>query len=111
MKRRWHSSLNCRKADDAYRTVLVSGRPSATRQAPLTVPVVLSGRGESAARDFSNLRLEGAMNDARSREYPPAGGGAERSVYAAVAFCVLAQLAAVPIFVWVGQHHGPPRLS
>ena len=51
------------------------------------------------------------MNDARSREYPPAGGGAERSVYAAVAFCVLAQLAAVPIFVWVGQHHGPPRLS
>jgi len=35
----------------------------------------------------------------------------DRSVYAAVAFCVLAQLAAVPIFGWVGHHYSPPRLS
>jgi MFS family permease len=33
------------------------------------------------------------------------------SVYAAVAFCVLAELAAVPVFVWVGRHYRPNRLS
>jgi MFS family permease len=33
----------------------------------------------------------------------------DRSVYAAVAFCMLAQLAAVPVFVWVGRHYRPHR--
>jgi len=31
----------------------------------------------------------------------------DRSVYAAVAFCVLAELAAVPMFMWVGQRYRP----
>jgi predicted MFS family arabinose efflux permease len=33
----------------------------------------------------------------------------DRSVYAAVAFCVLAELAAVPVFVWVGRRYKPHR--
>ena len=35
----------------------------------------------------------------------------DRSVYAAVAFCVLAELAAVPVFVWVGRRYKPHRPS
>lgn len=35
----------------------------------------------------------------------------DRTVYAAVAFCVLAELAAVPVFVWVGRHYRPHRSS
>jgi MFS family permease len=35
----------------------------------------------------------------------------DRSVYAAVAFCVLAELAAVPAFVWVGRRYKPHRLT
>lgn len=35
----------------------------------------------------------------------------DRSVHAAVAFCVLAELAAVPVFVWVARRYRPHRLS
>lgn len=35
----------------------------------------------------------------------------DRSVYAAVVFCVLAELAAVPAFVWVGRRYKPQRPS
>jgi MFS family permease len=35
----------------------------------------------------------------------------DHSVYAAVAFCVVAELAAVPVFVWVGRHYRPYRSS
>ncbi len=35
----------------------------------------------------------------------------DHSVYAAVAFCVLAELAAVPVFVWVGRRYRPHRSS
>lgn len=33
----------------------------------------------------------------------------DRSIHAAMAFCVLAEVAAVPVFVWVGRHYRPPR--
>ncbi len=33
----------------------------------------------------------------------------DHSVHGAVAFCVLAEIAAVPVFVWVGLHYRPPR--
>jgi len=35
----------------------------------------------------------------------------DHSVYGAVAFCILAELAAIPAFIWVGRHYRPPRPS
>ncbi|MGH8317958.1 MAG: hypothetical protein ACREUL_08285 [Steroidobacteraceae bacterium] len=73
---------------------------------------IVTGFGELAG--YGLRLLSGPIADVTGRFWPlmiAIGISYDYSVYAAVTFCVLAELAAVPMFVWVGRRYRPHRPS